>query len=162
MRALWQSTIWADGAVRADDETRNFKRIWILGWLGFAIWSGLNAILYGSRILDRLYGPLTDVLGTMYILVALAAVVGAVFPRLWLLAGVSALLLIGMNAAYISGIISSPSPEQIAAKEAPNWFIVTKLCGTVMVLCFWIEVLITEWVNRRALARRLQVVDLGE
>jgi len=162
MRALWQSTIWAEGAVRDDDETRNYKRIWIFGWLGFALWSGLNAILYGSRLLDRLYGPTTDVLGSIYILVALAAVIGAAFPRLWALAGAAALLLIGMNAAYIWGIVSSPSAEQLAAKEAPNWFIVTQLCGTLIALYFWIEVLITDLVKRRADERRQQAVDLGE
>jgi len=81
---------------------------------------------------------------------------------LWALAGAAALLLIGMNAAYIWGIVSSPSAEQLAAKEAPNWFIVTQLCGTLIALYFWIEVLITDLVKRRADERRQQAVDLGE
>lgn len=155
MRALWQASIWHPEAIPLHERKyASLKRVWLPLYDLIAIWAGVNAVVFGSRLLDRLYGPFTDVIGVFFSLVALVCLAGVAFPRLWVVELVGKFVLVGMIIAYIAAIVVSPSPEQLLAREAPSWFIVTMLALNLW-LPFWrIENLTTEWADRRAVARR--------
>ena len=55
IRRLWAATIWAPGVVADGDSWRNAKRIWLPLFDVIMIISGINAIVFGSRLLDRLF-----------------------------------------------------------------------------------------------------------
>jgi uncharacterized membrane protein YecN with MAPEG domain len=118
------------------------------------MWAGINAVVYGSLLLDRLYGDATDLIGAVFTLVAFACLAGVVWPRMWPVEIIGKILLVSLIVGYVLGIILSPSPEQIAAKEAPNWFIVSMILGLTMLPIARLDSLIDEWVERRAKRRR--------
>lgn len=51
---LGSASVWAAGVVPTDDPWRNAKRIWLPLFDVIMITSGINAIVFGSRLLDRL------------------------------------------------------------------------------------------------------------
>lgn len=155
MRRLWRSSIWHPDAIPLHEKKyASLKRVWLPLYDTVAVLAGSTAIAYGSRLLDRLYGPYTDAIGAFFILVALVCFAGVAFPRLWVVELAGKFVLVGMIIAYIAAIIVSPSPEQLLAREAPSWFIVAMLALNLW-LPFWrIENLTTEWADRRADDRR--------
>ena len=158
IRRLWAATVWAAGTVPVGDPWRNAKRIWLPCFNVTMILAGIHAVVFGSRLLDRLYGDATDLIGAVFALVAAACLAGVAFPRLWLVEMVGKILLVSMIVGYCAAIVISPSPEQLAAKEAPSWFAVTMLLGLVYFPLARLDRLIDEWVNRRAARRREQRV----
>lgn len=154
IRRLWAASVWAPGVVPEDDPWRTAKRVWLPLFDVLMMWAGINAVVYGSLLLDRLYGDATDLIGTVFTLVAFACLTGVVWPRMWPVEIIGKILLVSMIVGYVFGIILSPSPEQIAAKEAPNWFIVSMILGLTMLPIARLDSLIDEWVERRAKRRR--------
>ena len=154
MRWLYRQSIWATGATPIDDPWRNAKRIWLPLFDMIMITCGINAIVFGSRLLDRLYGDFTDIIGAAFVLVSAACLIGVGWPRMWPVEIVGKILLVSMIVGYVFGIILSPSPEQLAAKEAPNWFIVSMTLGLIVLPTMRLDNLIDEWVERRAKRRR--------
>jgi hypothetical protein len=155
MRALWRATIWHRDAIPLHEQKyASLKRVWLPLYDFVAVLAGVAAIVWGSRLLDRLYGSFTDPIGGFFTLVALVCLAGVAFPRLWAVELAGKFVLVGMICAYIAAIIVSPSPEQLLAQEAPSWFVVAML-GLNLWLPFWrIENLTTEWADRRADERR--------
>lgn len=163
MRALWRASIWHPDAIAwGERKYLNLKRVWLPVYDVIAILAGINAALYGSRLLDRIYGPFTDLIGMFFSLVALVCLAGVAFPRLWAVEIIGKSILIGMVIAYIWAIILSPSPEQVAAMEAPNWFIVTMLILPLPLPMFRLELLATEWADRRGDERRRQQAEVRD
>ena len=149
--------MWAAGVVPTDDPWRNAKRIWLPLFDVIMITSGINAIVFGSLLLDRLYGDFTDIIGAAFVLVAAACLIGVVWPRMWPVEVVGKILLVSMIVGYVAAIILSPSPEQLAAKEAPNWFIASMLLALTTFPLARLDRLLDEWVKRRWTRRRVIV-----
>ncbi|MBC8726071.1 hypothetical protein F6X37_32405 [Paraburkholderia sp. 31.1] len=158
IRRLGSASVWAAGVVPTDDPWRNAKRIWLPLFDVIMITSGINAIVFGSLLLDRLYGDFTDIIGAAFVLVAAACLIGVVWPRMWPVEIVGKILLVSMIVGYVAAIILSPSPEQLVAKEAPNWFIVSMILGLIVLPIMRLDNLIDEWVERRA-KRRWEAAD---
>lgn len=154
IRRLWAASVWAPGVVPDDDPWRTAKRVWLPLFDVLMMWAGINAVVHGSLLLDRLYGDATDLIGAVFALVAFACLTGVVWPRMWPVEMVGKILLVSMIVGYVFGIVLSPSPEQIAAKEAPNWFVVSMILGLTMLPIARLDSLIDEWVERRAKRRR--------
>lgn len=154
IRRLWAASVWAPGVVPEDDPWRTAKRVWLPLFDVLMMWAGINAVVYGSLLLDRLYGDATDLIGSVFTLVAFACLTGVVWPRMWPVEMIGKIMLVSMIVGYVFGIILSPSPEQIAAKEAPNWFIVSMILGLTVLPITRLDSLIDEWVERRAKRRR--------
>lgn len=154
MRALWRASVWAPGVVPVDDPWRTAKRVWLPLFDVVMILAGITGVVYGSRLLDRLYGDFTDVLGGLFALVAFACLAGVGWPRMWPVEMVGKILLASMIAGYVVAIVVSPSPEQLHAQEAPNWFVACMLTGLVLFPLARLDRLIDEWVRRRAVRRR--------
>lgn len=151
---LGAASVWAAGVVPTDDPWRNAKRIWLPLFDVIMITSGINAIVFGSRLLDRLYGDFTDIIGAAFILVAAACLIGVGWPRMWPVEIVGKILLVSMIVGYVAAIILSPSPEQLAAKEAPSWFVASMLLGLTTFPLARLDRLLDEWVKRRGTRRR--------
>jgi hypothetical protein len=158
MRALWRASIWHPDALPEADKYRSLKRVWLPVYDVIAVLAGITAALYGSRLLDRLYGDLTDAIGAFFAVIALVCLAGVAFPRLWAVELAGKSILIGMVIAYATAIVVSPSPEQLAAKEAPSWFITVMLLLPLPLPIFRIELLVTEWADRRAVERRRRLI----
>ena len=154
---LGSASVWAAGVVPTDDPWRNAKRIWLPLFDVIMITSGINAIVFGSLLLDRLYGDFTDIIGAAFVLVAAACLIGVVWPRMWPVEVVGKILLVSMIVGYVAAIILSPSPEQLAAKEAPNWFIASMLLALTTFPLARLDRLLDEWVKRRWTRRRVIV-----
>lgn len=162
MRWLWQRSIWHPDAIPLHERKyASLKRVWLPLYDVFAVLAGVAAIAHGSRLLDRLYGPFTDVIGVVFIAVALVCLAGVAIPRLWAVELAGKVVLVGMIVAYIAGIVVSPSPEQLLAREAPSWFIVAMLALNLWLPLWRIENLTMEWADRRADERRRKVLTDG-
>lgn len=159
MRALWRASIWHPDAIPLHERKyASLKRVWLPIYDITAVWAGINAAIFGSRLLDRLYGPVTDLVGVLFAAVALVCLAGVAFPRLWAVEIAGKAVLVGMIVAYMAAIVMSPSPEQLVTKEAPSWFIVTMLALNLWLPLFRLEMLTTEWADRRAEERRRGLV----
>jgi hypothetical protein len=155
LRRLYAATIWHPAAIGPlEQKYRSLKRVWLPLYDTVAILAGITAAVYGSRLLDRLYGDFTDAIGVFFALVATVCLTGVVFPRLWAVEFVGKSVLVGMIIAYATAIVVSPSPEQLAAQEAPSWFITVMLLLPLPLPMFRLELLTTEWADRRAVDRR--------
>jgi len=162
LRALWRASIWHPDAIPLHEKKyASLKRVWLPLYDTVAILAGIAAIAYGSRLLDRLYGPFTDVIGVVFIAVAAVCFAGVAFPCLWAVELAGKVVLVGMIVAYISGIVVSPSPEQLLAREAPSWFIVAMLALNLWLPLWRIENLTGEWADRRADERRRKALSDG-
>lgn len=149
-RRLWQATIWSRGAIPEEEwKYRNLKRVWLPIYDLIAVGAGIMAVLHGSLLLDRLYGDATDAIGLVFSAVALVCLLGVTFPRLWAVEVVGKVVLVGMVIAYMSAIAISPSPEQIIAKEAPNWFVVWMLAFGLPLAMFRLDMLAHERLVRK-------------
>lgn len=154
IRRLVAASIWAPGVADPTDAWLTAKRYWLPLFDLVMISAGINAVLYGSLLLDRLYGPFTDVIGAVFALAGLACLIGVGWPRLWAVELVGKIVLVSMIIGYAGGIILSPSAEQIALKEAPNWFVVSMIGGLIFLPIARLDRVIDEWVDRRAQKRR--------
>ena len=157
IRRLGSASVWASGVVPTDDPWRNAKRIWLPLFDVIMITCGINAIVFGSRLLDRLYGDFTDVIGAAFVIAAAACLIGVGWPRMWPVEIVGKILLVSMLVGYVAALILSPSPEQLAAKEAPSWFVASMLLGLTLFPLARLDRLLDEWVKRRWTRRRVIV-----
>ena len=154
-RRLWAASIWHPSAIGPlEQKYRSLKRVWLSAYDLVALLAGITAALYGSRLLDRLYGDATDVIGGFFSFIALVCLAGVSFPRLWAVEIIGKSILVGMVVAYAFAIVLSPSPEQLAAREAPSWFVTVILLLPLPLPLFRLELLATEWADRRAVERR--------
>jgi hypothetical protein len=148
MLRLLARSIWAHDAIPLSEwKYRNLKRVWLPLYDVLAIAAGLSALAYGSRLLNRVLGThAVDAVGAGFAVVAFVCLIGSAFPRLWLVAIIGKLVLVGIIVAYMAAIIIFPSVPD----EAPNWFIVVMLAFGLPLACFQLNMLGEEWKDRRA------------
>lgn len=148
MRQLLAHSIWARDAIPLTEwKYRNLKRVWLPLYDVLAVWAGINALAYGSRLLNRVLGThAVDAVGAGFAVVAFVCLLGIAFPRLWLVEIIGKLVMVGMIIAYMAAIILYPSMPA----EAPNWFIVAMLAFGLPLACFRLSMLGEEWKDRRA------------
>ncbi|WP_066041884.1 hypothetical protein [Herbiconiux solani] len=147
MRRLFAASIWAHGAIPVDEwKYRNLKRVWLPLYDLLAMWAGVNAVVFGSRLLNRLLSEeLLDLVGIAFTVVAAVCLLAVAFPRLWAIEMVGKSLLVGMVFAYMASVILYPTPSP---DETPNWFIVAMLGFGLPLALFRLTMLGEEWKER--------------
>ena len=150
MRRLFAASIWAPGAIPPDEwKFRYLKRFWLPLYDLLAMWAGINAVVFGSRLLNRLMSEeLLDLVGWSFFAVALVCLLGVAFPRLWAVEMVGKSVMVGMVFAYMASVILYPTPAP-PAQESPNWFIVAMLGFGLPLAMFRLNLLGEEWKERR-------------
>ncbi|GAA4774731.1 hypothetical protein [Microbacterium gilvum] len=145
LRRLWRASIWHPEAIPADEwKFRNLKRVWLPLYDCIAIYAGIQAMLYGSTLLNRLFPPeWVDSLGLLFTFVATVALLGVAFPRLYAVEIAGKVVLVGLVAGYVAAIIFfSRSPE-------PNTFVVGMLAFGLPLAMFRLNLLGEEMKERR-------------
>ncbi|QDF16991.1 membrane protein [Microbacterium phage TinyTimothy] len=158
MSSLLRNTVWEKGAL--DGEPRKYRalvRVWLPIYDGIAIAAGIFAILFGSSLLDRIYGDLTDVIGAVYSFVAFVCLIGVAHPHLWKVEVMAKIVLIGMLLSYVLAVLISPSPQQIAYASGPSWFVAAMLCWGVPMAGFRLTQLAVEEFERQVLRRAKEI-----
>tara|TARA_R110002020_G_scaffold404912_1_gene614979 strand:+ start:18838 stop:19329 length:492 start_codon:yes stop_codon:yes gene_type:complete len=149
-RNVWSNTIWAKGALDHEPKKyRSLKRVWLPIYDSIAIVNGLLALWFGSSLLDRIFGGFTDVIGVFFALVAFVCLLGVAFPALWKVEVAGKVVLIGMVLSYVLCILIYPSPQQLAAQEAPNFFVAGMLVFGLPLAIFRLDIITREEFERR-------------
>ena len=148
MRRLFAASIWARGAIPPDEwKYRWLKRLWLPIYDLFATAAGICAVVFGSRLLNRLLdGAMLDAVGIVFTGIAFVCLLGVAFPRLWLVEIVGKVILVGMIGAYMSAIVLYPT----VPNEAPNWFVFAMLGFGLPLAMFRLSLLGEEWKERHA------------
>lgn len=146
MRALWRASIWHPDAIPPDEwKFRNLKRVWLPLYDMIAIFAGVQAVLFGSTILNRLFPPsLVDLLGVILTIVATVCLGGVAFPRLWVVEIIGKVLLVGLVAGYVTTIL------MFSENPGPNLFVVGMLTFGLPLAFFRLNLLGEEFKERRA------------
>lgn len=145
MGALWRASVWHPLAIPLDEwKFRNLTRVWLPFYYLIALFSGVQAIYFGSPLMNRLFvDSFVDFIAVMFALVALATLISVAFPRLWLPEIISTLVLVGLVTAYVAAIlIFSRTPE-------PNFFVVGMLTWGLPFAFFRLNLLGEEIKERR-------------
>lgn len=146
MRRLFAASIWAPGAIQPDEwKYRNLKRVWLPLYDLIAIYAGLQAVLYGSNILNRLFDPfVVDVFGLAMVVISTVCLAGVAFPRLWPVEMVGKVLLVGLVAGYVTTILL------FSVSATPNLFVVGMLTWGLPLAFFRLNLLGEEYKERKA------------
>ena len=146
MRRLFAASIWAPGAIPADEwKYRNLKRVWLPTYDVVAILAGVVATVQGSPLLNRLFSELlVNMFGTGMAVIAMICLLGVIFPALWAVELVGKAILVGIVSAYATTILLFASNPQ------PNDFIVLMLAFSLPLPLFRISLLGEEIKERRA------------
>ena len=162
MGSLLRGTVWVRGALDAEPKKyRPLVRVWLPLYDVVAILAGIFAAWFGSSLLDRIYGELTDLVGLLYSLVALVCLIGVAYPHLWKLEVAAKICLVGMLLGYVVAILTAPSPQQLAFAAAPSYFGAAMLCWGVPMAGFRLTQLAIEEFDRRV-AARVQEIRNGD
>ena len=86
LQRVYRQTIWHPDAVPdAEFKYRNLRRVWLPLFDALSMWIGFLVVQYGSNLLNEMFPVLVvDVAGIIFTLAATLALVGVVFPRLFL------------------------------------------------------------------------------
>ena len=146
MRRLWRASIWHPDALPPDEwKYRNLKRVWLPLYDVIAIFAGIQAVMYGSTILNRLFAPvMVDTLGLVMTLVATVCLAGVAFPRLWVVEIIGKVMLVGLVAGYVTTILL------FSENPGPNLFVVGMLTFGLPLAFFRLNLLGEEIKERRA------------
>lgn len=155
MRRIFAATIWAPGAIPPDEwKYRNLKRLWLPLYDLIAIYAGIQAILFGSTILNRLFDPyLVDSLGLAMTFVATVCLAGVIFPRLWLVEMIGKIVLVALVAGYVATILL------LSESPTPNLFVVGMLTWGLPLAFFRLNLLGEEIKERRDIAEAAKQGD---
>jgi hypothetical protein len=145
LRKVWRASIWHPDAIHpAEFKYRNLKRIWLPLYDLIAVWAGINAVLYGSTLLNRLFpDPWVDVLGGLFTVVAVICLIAVAFPCLWAVEIVGKVLLVSLIAGYIATIVFFSTAPQ------PQLFVVGVLAFGLPLALFRLNLLGEEVKQRR-------------
>ncbi|USH45482.1 membrane protein [Microbacterium phage DoTi] len=158
MKTLLRGTVWEKGAL--DGEPKKYRplvRVWLPIYDTIAIAAGIFAAAYGSSLLDRIYGDMTDLIGIAYSGIAALCFLGVSRPSLWKLEVASKILLLGMLFSYVVAVLVSPSPQQLAYASGPSWFVAAMLCWGVPMAGFRLTQLAIEEFDRQVAARAQEI-----
>ncbi len=145
MRRLWRASIWHPDAIPPDEwKFRNLKRVWLPLYDLIAVFAGIQAIAYGSTMLNRLFHPdMVDLLGMALTLTASVCFLGVAFPALWRIEIVGKIVLVSLIAAYVVAIIVFAKPP------GPSLFVVGMLTFGLPLAFFRLKLLGEEIKERR-------------
>jgi hypothetical protein len=106
---------------------------------------GITALVFGSRLLDRIFGhPWTDTIGATFLTAATVCLIGVAFPRLWPVEAVAKCVLVGMLIGYIAAIVLFP------AEGETNWFVVCMIALALPLPLFRLGLIGEEWKESQA------------
>ena len=101
LQRVYRQTIWHPDAVEDDAfKYRNLRRIWLPLFDALSIWIGFLAVQYGSLILNKFPVIVVDVAGSIFTIAATLALVGVVFPRLFLAEIVGKVVMVSLLGTY--------------------------------------------------------------
>ena len=142
---LWRASIWHPEAIPPDEwKFRNLKRVWLPLYDLIAVFAGVQAVLFGSDLLNRIFDPVAVyLLGGVFITVSLTCLYGVSFPRAWAVEIVGKVILVGMIAGYITAILFFARPP------GPSLFVVGMLAFGLPLAMFRLNLLGEELKERR-------------
>lgn len=102
MKWLYERSIWHPTAIDPEEfKYRNLKRVWLPLFDLICIVIGVLAIVYGSLILNESYDPfMVDLMGHIFWITSLTALVSVSFPRLWLAEIFSKIIMMTLLGTY--------------------------------------------------------------
>lgn len=154
-KRLLRHTVWAHDGIQAEDwKYRDLQRVWLPLYDLIAIYAGLMGLLFGSPILEKVFGivdsfaiidPIDWATGG-FVLIALTCFIGVIHPRLWAVEIVAKVMLVGLIAAYIFTIIVYGDR---GASGLPNLFVTGMLAFGLPLALFRLDILGQEILDRR-------------
>lgn len=107
MRTIYEASIWAPGAIPAEEwKYRNLKRIMfpVLDTLMFL--GGLVAARYGIHAIGEFYPDIfVDIFSYILSAAAFVCIVGSSFPRLWAIEIAGRAAVFGLIVGYIAALV---------------------------------------------------------
>ena len=102
LQRVYRQTIWHPDAIEDDSfKYRNLWRVWLPLFDVLSVWIGFLAVQYGSTSLNKMFpAVVVDVAGTIFTLAATVALVGVVFPRLFLAEIVGKVVMVSLLGTY--------------------------------------------------------------
>lgn len=99
---VYRQTIWHPDAIEDDSfKYRNLWRVWLPLFDALSVWIGFLAVQYGSTLLNKMFpAVVVDVAGSIFTLAATLALVGVVFPRLFLAEIVGKVVMVSLLGTY--------------------------------------------------------------
>lgn len=124
-----RATVWHPLNTDPNDEYRHGPRFWYPGYDIITIILGVYALWLGSPLLNRLFPTwFTDTLGIVLIVSATAALLGVVFPRLFLVELAGKMGIVFMLGGYAGTV------AVLSSTDEPNGFIIIVLSMVVWLL----------------------------
>ena len=145
LRRIWRASIWHPDAIPVEEwKYRNLKRVWLPLYDLIAVFAGIQAIAFGSTMLNRLFDPnMVDVLGMALTVTAVVCFLGVAFPALWRVEIVGKIVLVALIASYVVAIIAFAKPP------GPSLFVVGMLTFGLPLAFFRLNLLGEEIKERR-------------
>lgn len=102
LQRVYRQTIWHPDAIEDDSfKYRNLWRVWLPLFDVLSVWIGFLAVQYGSTSLNKMFpAVVVDVAGSIFTLAATLALVGVVFPRLFLAEIVGKVVMVSLLGTY--------------------------------------------------------------
>ena len=138
-------TVWHPLNTDPDDDYRHGPRFWYPGYDIIAICLGVYAIWLGSPLLNRLFPNwFTDVMGIILILSASCALVGVVFPKLYLVELVGKLFIVLACVLLVAPIASALSNQAQKASLGvmAGYVILGQFVDAILIQCRYTAILV--------------------
>ena len=102
LQRVYRQTIWHPDAVPdAEFKYRNLRRVWLPLFDALSVGIGFLAVQYGSTLLNNMFPAfVVDMAGSIFTLAATLALVGVVFPRLFLAEIVGKVVMVSLLGTY--------------------------------------------------------------
>ena len=102
LQRVYRQTIWHPEAVPdAEFKYRNLRRVWLPLFDALSVGIGFLAVQYGSTLLNNMFPAfVVDMAGSSFTLAATLALVGVVFPRLFLAEIVGKVVMVSLQGTY--------------------------------------------------------------
>ena len=102
IQRVYRQTIWHPDAIPdAEFKYRNLRRVWLPLFDALSVGIGFLAVQYGSTLLNNMFPVVVvDMAGSSFTLAATLALVGAVFPRLFLAEIVGKVVMVSLQGTY--------------------------------------------------------------
>lgn len=146
MGKLFQASIWAPGAIPAEEwKYRNLKRIMFPSIDLFFILAGLSAAIHGVPEISEFFPePVVDIFSYLLSLVALVCFVGVSFPSQWRLEILGKTILFGLMVAYAIALLIL-----LVDGGASRGFVLFVSIVTLHPIVWRLSLLGSEWQLRR-------------
>lgn len=123
-----RSTVWHPIHTDPNDDYRHGPRFWFPGYDILAIILGVYAVWMGSPLLNELFDPWFNlVLGIVLIVSATFALIGVIFPKLYLIELLGKLTIVFMLGGYAGTV------AVMSSNAGENGFVVV-----IMIMAVWL------------------------